>query len=367
MKHVTAISILILISLALPAMTPVPQDSAADIDALFRKAKSDIHRRDWAEAARGFNRLVTLLPRGDRQAECFYWHAYALNRMNGDAEKSLKNRARAASLLETMLRRYPASPWSHQARALMIDVSSSLAQSGLLRFDKKIRELSVQLKDLDLKLLALDSLMETDLQSATAGLKNILKSRENPEKRRMALLIISRRNTPGVQKALLEIIRDETDTGLRRTALARLVDMAPRKGLEELERILKSKEDKTDIQWVLPLFLQLKDGNRYLFRIAGDTDLSASVRSRALILLAQGGKPGMEREISDLYPDFKSPGDRRNVATALGFFQTKAAAAALIRLYKSEKNVDVRKAIILALGRTQQENARRFLQELLDQ
>ena len=366
MKHLNIIMAIVVISLILPGAY-ASQESPADIDAIFLKAKAHIHQREWRSAADRFDQLLTLLPQGDRQAECFYWLAYALNRMPGDAEESLKRRARAATLLETMLRRYPEGAWSRQARALLIDVSSSLAQSGLQHYSTRLRELSTQLKELDLKLLALDSLMETDVKTATARLKEILESDQNADKRSLALMIMSRHGAPGMQGLLVKLVRREAETKLGLTALVSLLHLAPKRGLREMERILDSDVDVSRKKSLLALFLQFENAGDHLLQVARNQDQPPDIRTRALVLLAQTGAPGTVKHIIDLYAAFERPANRRQIANALGFIQSAAAAQALIRLYAQEDNTDVRSAILLALGRTQQQSARRFLQKILEQ
>ena len=364
-KIVLGITLLGTICFASISPAATSGQSRDEVEKIFATAKQLVYKQEWSRAARELERLVSDYPVHFRMEESLYWLAYSLNQSaNGAA-----GRNRAIGFLERLLHRFPNGHWARQAKALLIDISGELARSGLKIFSQRLEEIENATEDLDIKLLALDSLMNTDSRPARERLRQILKSKGPAEQRQMALTILLQHDALDSTRELLQIIREDADDDLRFFALSQLQLIDKKMGLQELNRMTASGIDMKLKTRVLSLYLLAGDrnGSESLLRLANDKQQPESFRARAALLLAHTQTSDVVKHLERLFVNFALPDNRVRLARALGTIQSADAAAALIRLYEHETDTDVKKGIIMALGLTHQDAARRFLQQLLSQ
>ena len=104
---------------------PAPWLQGDPADSLYRAARESLNRRDFRRAADLFAQLPTRFPNSGYTPDSFYWQAFALYRLGGEAE--LK---RGLEALQVQSERYPKASTQGDAKALEARINGELARQG---------------------------------------------------------------------------------------------------------------------------------------------------------------------------------------------------------------------------------------------
>ncbi len=104
---------------------PAPWLQGDPADSLYRAARESLNRRDFRRAADLFAQLPTRFPNSGYTPDSFYWQAFALYRLGGEAE--LK---RGLEALQVQSKRYPKASTKGDAKALEARINGELARQG---------------------------------------------------------------------------------------------------------------------------------------------------------------------------------------------------------------------------------------------
>src|SRR6202040_2968882 len=132
----------------------------------YRSGKAYLDRKDYDKAIDCFNRVIE--NKGSRADGAFYWRAYAQSRLG--------KRDEARASLAELQKSYPSSRWLDDAKALQ-------AESGQVSPESATDE--------ELKLLAINSLMNSDPERAAPLLEKLLKSTNSPRIKERALFVLA--------------------------------------------------------------------------------------------------------------------------------------------------------------------------------
>ena len=151
------------------AQQPAPKIASADEEnRYYERGQRDLERNRWDEAADNFSEAVS---RGGARADgALYWKAYALNKLG--------RRDDALAAIAELRKGHPSSRWLDDARALEIEIK----QAG----GKPVNPESAD--DEELKLMALNSFMNTDPDRALPLLEKLLHSSQSPKIKERALV-----------------------------------------------------------------------------------------------------------------------------------------------------------------------------------
>src|SRR5580698_3439069 len=122
---------------------------AAKDDALYADGTRAINEGRWSDAVELFNKVVQM--HGERAEGALYWRAYAENKEGQPA--------RALSTCAELRHTYPKSEWLDECGALEIEIRGHSAQPVQPQAEQ----------DEDLKLLALNAIMQQDEARAIAA------------------------------------------------------------------------------------------------------------------------------------------------------------------------------------------------------
>jgi len=157
----------------------------------------DEHKYD--EAIRRFNGVIDgKSPRADG---ALYWKAYALNRAG--------RRDEALASLATLRQNYPASRWLNDAQALESEVKQGSGQA--ISPADETNE--------DLKLMAINSLMNADPERAMPLLEGLLKGNSAPGLKDRALFVITQNRSPRARQVLFEYAKGAGNPDLQLRAI----------------------------------------------------------------------------------------------------------------------------------------------------
>src|SRR5260221_10007662 len=164
--------------LAMAFADPVWESPQGDTreDQLYEQGTKALDDGDWDRAAAAFTKAAK--NNGARADAAIYWLAYALNKQGRKAD--------ALALLAGFSGKFPKSSWDKDVRALELEIR----QSGGARVCPETEN------DEDLKLMAINSLLNTDPERAVPLLEKFLKTGSSPKLKERALFLLAQSGSP---------------------------------------------------------------------------------------------------------------------------------------------------------------------------
>jgi len=294
-------------------------------DGLYEQAMQSIDEEDWDDALRPLTRLVALNSRLDA---ALYWASYVQGKLN--------HTAAALTSLARLQKEFPTSRWAKEGKALEMEVRGKSGQTPR-------PEQLAQNDDLDLKLMALSALAQSDPQEAMPLLAKILASPTSPRKiRERSLFVLAQLGSEEAGNAIAEVARGNSSPELQRKAIQYLGVFGGAGNRKVLSDIYASSTDNAIRKQILNSFMVSGDKARVLS--AARTEKDPSLRADAVRLL---GVMGGNAELSQMYSAAGNAEEKKNILHALfigGAVEPVAAAA------KTEKDKEVRLAAVRNLG-----------------
>lgn len=296
-------TLILLISLAALAL---PVIGIAQKDELYRAAQRDLDASRWGQAIEKFRQIAQ---RGGSETDAaLYWKAYAENKA-GLSQQALAS-------LQQLAGAHPKSEWIDDADALKVEIRGGDDDAPLSEND-------------ELKLYALNGLLGAEPERALPLLHKFLQGNHPPRLKEQALFVISQSETPEARKTLVDVARGSAHPELQLKAIEYLGIAGDVEILAELARQEKNP----------------------------------AVRSQAIhgLGLAEGEKSS--EALRSIYSSSSDPSIRKAVLEAL-FIQENARA--LIDLFKTEKDREVRRQIVQYLSMMDSEEAEQFMAKIFE-
>jgi tetratricopeptide (TPR) repeat protein len=288
----------------------------------YRSGKSYLDRKDYDKAVEAFNRVIE--NKGSRSDGALYWRAYAQNRL-GKREDAL------ASLAE-LQKSYPSSRWLDDAKALSVEIR---AQSG-----QPVTPESTT--DEDLKLLALQSLGNSDPERSIPMLEKLLKSTNSPRLKERALYVLAQIHSQKSKELLAEVAKGGSNPDLQMKAIEYLGIYGGRDNLQVLVDIYKSSNDVHAKRSILNSFMV--SGSRENLLAVAKSESNPELKIQAIQLL---GNAGGAADLAQLYTADASPEVKRAIIQGLFI---SGNTDKLIELAKNERDDNLRHTAINQLG-----------------
>ena len=322
-------------------------------DAAYQEGMQALDARQWEQAAQSFEQAAS--HKGNVADAALYWKAYAQNRAG--------RRQEALSTLAQLRHAYPSSRWGNDARALNIELR---AQAGL-----PINPSAEG--DEELKLLAINSLMQSDPDMALPALQKVLTSNNSDKVKERALFVLVQNRSPQAQRTLSETARGSRNPDLQLKAIRYMGMMGSNESRQELASLYQSASDDRVKRAILQSFTF--SGSRNLLLNAAQTEKNPELRHEAIqqLNLSGGGSElwqlyqstnsledkkaiiksmflsGNSQRLVELARSEKDPALRVAAIKSLGLMGNNGGGDVLVSIYQSDTNHDVREAILNAL------------------
>jgi len=311
-----------------------------------------------------FNHVIS--EHGPHAEGALYWKAYAENRLG--------QRSEALEALETLRRTYPQSRWLDDAKALEVEVRQSSGQK--VSPEGESNE--------DLKLIAINSLMGSDPEQALPMLEKFLAGAQPLKLKERALFVLSQSGSPKAHEIVARIASGSRNPELQMKAIRNLGLFGGKDSRATLEEVYKTSHDTDVKRAILQSFMVGGEKQRLLEVAKGEQ--SPQLRGEAV---RQLGVMGARAELFQLYQNESSlevkkailqgmfiSGDvehmlefarsekdlelRRRAVRNLGLMGKEKTADALVSIYTSDKEPEIRRTVIEALFL--QGNAKQLIQ-----
>ena len=284
----------------------------------------DEHKYD--EAIRRFNSVIDgKSPRADG---ALYWKAYALNRAG--------RRDEALASIAALRQNYPTSRWLNDAQALEAEVRQGSGQA--ISPADETNE--------DLKLMAINSLMNADPERAMPPLEGLLKGNSAPGLKDRALFVLTQNRAPRARQILFEYARGAGNPDLQLRAIRYIGMSGTSDAQQQLSAVYTASSDP-EVKREIIRSLMVSKGRDPLFNLAkGEKD--ADLRAEAI---RQLGAMKATDQLSQLYAAETSGDNKIQIVRGL---YAAGATDKLLDLVHTEKDLAVRSEAVrdLAMSRS---------------
>ena len=327
------------------------QDTREDSD--YRKGRRDLDNAQWDEAIAAFDTAAAR--KGASADAAMYWKAYAENRSG--------RRERALSTLDALRQAYSSSRWINDAKALELEIRG---QSGA-----PVSPASES--DEELKLMALNSLLQADSKQAVPILEKLLTGNNSLKIKDRALFVLSQSGSPEARKALSDLAKSAANPELQLHAVRYLGMMGNEDSRIQLASIYASSADKNIKRAVLQAFML--SGSRTFLLNAAKAEKDAELRHDAIRQLALSGgqdelwqlyqaeqsveskeeilksmfMSGNSSKLVEIASADKDPRLRQAAIKSLGLMGGNGRSDVLVSIYKSDQDHGVKEAVLQAL------------------
>jgi HEAT repeat protein len=346
------------------------RDREAEMQQREREREAQWYSEGWDAAADSrydralamFERVIALkLPPPSKIDAALYWKAYSQNRLG--------QRSEALATLALLAKTYPNSSYRKQANVLEAEVRRDIGQP--------VRPQDSS--DDEVKLLALQALQNTDPEQAVPMIEKVLEGTSGPRVKQRALFVLAQSKAPRAREVLRNYAKGSSTPELQAQAVQYLGVHGGPENRAVLAEVYAGTADVEVKRRILRAFMVAGDKER-LFK-AAQSEQNPDLRGEAVNQL---GNMSAHEELWQLYQKETSPDVKRRIIRSMAnggaidrlielskteqnpelrrevirvFGQTRASRTsdALVQIYNSDSNVDVRKTVINALA--QQDNA----------
>lgn len=286
----------------------------------YDQGQSALDNGRWDKAVTSFDRVVEL--KGTKADAALYWKAYAQNKLG--------QRPEALTTINALVKDYPKSRYLGDARALEAEVKSQ-AGGGVNPQAES---------DEDIKLYALNSLQNSE--EAIPVLQKLLQGTGSPRLKARALFVLAQSNSPKAREVLVNIAKGSANPDLQMKAVQYLGIHGGRESRAALADVYASTSDVDLKKRILQAFMVAGEKDRLLN--AATTEQNQDLRATAV---QQLGVMGAHDELWSLYQKESSVDVKKQIIRALF---TGGSVARLTELAKTEKTPELRLYAVRNLG-----------------
>lgn len=289
---------------------------------MYDDAQDALDEGDWRTAALQFRKVADMgLEHADSAR---YWLAYAQNKRG--------QRSEALSTLVELQKAFPKSKWASDGKALELEIRQSAGQT--------VQPENVD--DEDIKLMAVNGLMNTDPSRAIPLLEKILSGNQSVQVKERALFVLSQSSSPRAMEILGSIAKGNSNRDLQSKALKYLGISGGDKSRAVLADVYAGSSDVRVKKSVLRSYMISGDKARLLS--LAKSEPNPELRGEAI---SQLGILGAKNELAELYTTETSVELRKKMIQAMFI---GGNAEKLAEIARNEKNQDLRLAAIRNLG-----------------
>ncbi len=289
---------------------------------LYAEGTSDLDQNQWEKALDAFKQVIEL--HGPHANAATYWRAYALNK--------LARREEALEALAELEKSGTQDKWTSDAKALDVEIRQSMGE--------KVSPENIS--DEDLKLIAIQGLMNSDPEHAVPLLEKVLQGNQSPRVKERALFVLSQNGSPQARAIIAGVARGQSGRDLQAKALQDLAISGDPASKAELADIYAHSDD-VDVKKSIPRDFMIS-GEKDRILSAAKSEKNVDLRREAV---RQLGVMGAGDDLWELYQSESTPEVKREIIRALF---VGGQGERLYSLAQNEKDVDLRREAIRSLG-----------------
>jgi hypothetical protein len=291
-------------------------------EGLYSNGQRALDNRQWDQAVDYFSQVVTRsTPRSDG---ALYWKAYALGRL-GRREDGL-------AAIADLRARFATSRWLDDAKALELELKQASGQTVSPESES----------DEELKLMAINGLMQSDPDRAFPLLEKQLKGSASPRVKRNALFVLAQSSSPKAQAMIEQIARGGANPDLQAKAITYMTERRRTGNTQILSEIYASTSDTQVKRAILQAYMNNRDKDHLLQ--AAKSEKTPELREMAISYLGETqGNP-------ELWQLYSSETTSDGKIQLLRYMHSNSNPDKLLEVVKNEKDPKVRTAAMQALA-----------------
>ena len=299
----------------------------------YRAGTEAIEKRRYDKAIADFDRVIEA--KSARADGAYYWKAYAQNKLG--------RRNEALGTLSQLEKAYPQSRWLNDAKALQVEVRQAAGQPVSPESESND----------DLKLLALNNIMNSQPDRAIPVLEKLLRDPSpSPQLKQRALFVLAQSHDPRARSTLVAIAKGAANPDLQLRAVE-FLGMSGKENAQALSEIYGATSDVSVKRAVLRAYMMSQNRDR-LFA-AAKSEQNPELRGEAVRML---GMAHGQDELAQLYKTESSAEVKREILRGL---MMAHATGRLIELARNETDPALRTEAIRMLGMTRSDETRNAL------
>lgn len=266
--------------------SPAPFIVIADDDAYTTGTRAmDEHR--WQDAVSAFDKVIS--EKGKRVDAALYWKAYSLNKL-GKAPLAI-------ATCDQLHSQFADSPWNKDCNVISVDVQVDpkvvAADNMKLRIDRvhpyvKIAPFRPDMgerdsgvargSDEDLKMLALNSLLNRDPATALPLLRGVLSGNQPLSVKKHALFVLAQSKSPEAEGILHDAALGKLDPQLQGQAIQAMAVFQGKRANDTLAEVYRTTTDPKIKSSIISAMFITKDAPRMVEMARNEKDLGLKRR-----------------------------------------------------------------------------------------
>ncbi|MGB6688714.1 MAG: hypothetical protein WBE76_12825 [Terracidiphilus sp.] len=293
-------------------------------DQLYSEATQAINEGRWSDAEPLLDQVFNL--HGRRSDAALYWKAYVKNKEGRPSD--------ALEACASLRQNYPQSNWLKECSALEIEIRG---KSG-----SPVEPQAEQ--DEELKLLALNSIMQSDNANALPILQQILEGQHSERLKERALFVLAQDQSKQAQELLGQIVRGEKDPDLQIRAIRLLVAAQGSNAAGTLGSIYDKSNLASVKRAVLDSYLVMNDPEKLAQAAQHESDPDLARHA-----VSELGAMGAVSRLSEIYNSTSNKDLKSAILNAYVPAGSKGADA-LGAIASSEQDPELRRKAIRNMG-----------------
>jgi len=338
----------------LPLLISNGGGGGADEASLYSDGTRAVDESRWPDAVGLFDRVAQM--HGEHAEGALYWKAYAENKEGQPAN--------ALSTCGELRKSYPKSRWLDECGALEIEIRGKSGQPVSPQAET----------DENLKLLALNALMQQDQAEAVPILQKILSGNQPEELKSRALFVLAQSQSPQAEALINQIAQGQSGPALQIKAI-RMIATQGKRADDTLASIYQHSSDVQVKRVILQSYLVTGDSSKLLEAARQETnpelvktaihtlgamsagqDLltmyratnNAQTKADIINSLIPAGHNGVS-PLTEIAQSEQDPDLRRKAIRNLGISGGMSVAPALVTTYQKNTDVETKRAAAQAL------------------
>jgi hypothetical protein len=294
--RITLCSTLLFFSMGVSSIHALTLELAAapvQDDAAYSAGSKAMDEHRWQDAVVSFDKVINA--KGKRVDAAVYWKAYSLNKLG---KPQL-----AAATCDQLRAQDPNSQWNRDCSALTVNVhidTEALAES-MKNVNVQVRAMTdpsvedVEMwdnsnpphgSDEDLKMLALNSLLNQDPARAIPLLRGVLNGNGSPAMKKHALFVLAQSKSPDADAILHDAAMGKMGPELQREAIRSIAVFEGKRSNDTLVEVYKATSDAKIKKSVISGLFITQDAPRMveLARSEKDLELKRSIVSQLALM-----------------------------------------------------------------------------------
>jgi hypothetical protein len=313
-----------------------------NVDRTYERGQRARDDRRWDEALESFTQVASA--GGPRAEGALYWKAYVLGKLGRTDD--------ALVAIAELRKSYASSRWLDDAKALELQLKQASGQ----------RVTPESENDEELKLMALNGLVQSDPDRALPLLENLLKTSTSARLKERAIFVLAQSNSPRGKQLLEQVARGGAgNPDLQLKAISYIAATSKRTDNRQLLWEIYSGSSDVPVKRAVLNGLMASRDSEHLLQVAR-TEKEPALRRTAIQALGSMEATQTGDAMVAIYGSETDPATKRNLLDSL---HAQRNAKGIVDLARKETDPAMKREIVSRLSNMKSKEASDYLMELL--